>query len=189
MLPNWSIFFNFYRSPIHFQTDNGRESKNEIVDNLCQKKKIKRCYGKPYYPQSQGVIEKLNDLISKPIHASLTRFKRPKNTKQTDLWDLEGALKSWALLSNKNVHSVTKQIPLVVITITNPQEIKKIQENIRSYNSKKQETSICKEPNFNIGTKVFIIREMKKVKSKNKLLPENQNALKKPRKKKGSNCC
>ena len=174
-------FFNFYRPPVHFQSDNGKEFKNEIVSKLCQRKNIKMCHGKPYYPQSQGVVEKLNDLLSKSLYASLSKFKR-KESKGS--WDIEGALKAWTVSSNKNIHSVTKTAPLIAITLTNQQEIQQIQDRIKNYYSNKQTNAIPKDCSFKIGTKVFIIREVKKVKSKLKLIPKSGNAFKKQNKNK-----
>ena len=176
------LFFNFYRPPSIFQTDNGREFKNELVNNLCTKKNIKVCHGRPYYPQSQGVIEKINDLISRSLHSSLYAYQNKKRDNDGEKWDLEGSLKAYVLSANRNVHTVTKMIPLIAINFQKKEDIELVQENIKNYYSKKQ---TVKEEDFKVGTKVFIIEEVRKKINKNQLITASKNKKKKSNKQKG----
>jgi len=168
------LIFNSFRAPVHFQTDNGKEFQNAQVYNLCKRKNIKQVHSRPYYPQSQGVVEKLNDLIAKSLRSSLRTFKKDKNK---TVWNIEDSLKAWTINSNKNLHSVTKLIPYIAITLTDSQQIQKTQENIRQYYDKKQANKSKKDAQWRCGMKVFIIKEIKKVVGKNKLIPRERKNL------------
>ena len=98
---------------------------------MCKKKNIKLIHGRPYYPQSQGAVEKLNDLIAKSLSASLISYT--KKSIKTAPWDIENALKAWTINSNRNIHSVTKMIPQKAIQLEDNVSIQQVQENIRNY--------------------------------------------------------
>jgi len=192
---------NFNRPPVNSQTGNGGEFKNELVGALCARKKIKICHGGPCYPQSQGVIGKLNDLISKSLHASLSAYlkknnkndendnqnqarkKAPKEKKEEndpehfEPWDLEGSLKAWTTNSNRNLHSVTGMIPLMAINLHNSEEIERVRENTRNYYAKRLGSN-HREEKFRVGTKVLIIEDVRRVKSKNQLICTSKNSKK-----------
>jgi len=140
---------------------------------------VKLIHGSPYHPQSQGVVEKLNDLIAKSLHASHQAYKSKKEKKN---WNIELALKAWTASSNQNVHSVTKRIPNKAIHIENEKEIKVVIENIKNYYERKTKTR-AKKLDLRIGMKMFIIKEVQKVKNKQKLTTNAKNNLKKRTKK------
>jgi len=171
--------FNFFRAPKILQTDNGKEFDNPILNNMCKRKNVKLIHGSPYHPQSQGVVEKLNDLIAKSLHASHQAYKSKKEKKN---WNIELALKAWTASSNQNVHSVTKRIPNKAIHIENEKEIKVVIENIKNYYERKTKTR-AKKLDLRIGMKMFIIKEVQKVKNKQKLTTNAKNNLKKRTKK------
>jgi hypothetical protein len=52
--------FTTFGAPDILQSDNGSEFRNEIVDALCAEFGIDRVYGRPYYPQSNGGVERVN---------------------------------------------------------------------------------------------------------------------------------
>lgn len=164
------LIFNSFQPPVHFQTDNGKEFKNFEVNELCRRKNIKHVHGKPYYPQSQGVVEKLNDLIARSLKTSLSRFKKDESK---TIWDIEDSLKAWTINSNKNIHSVTKLMPYVAITLTDAKQIQKVQENIKNYYQTRQNNKKTTEFTLKVGTKVFIIKQVRKVQGKNKLIAAN----------------
>ena len=128
------LIFNSFRPPVHFQSDNGKEFQNSEINNLCRRMNIKQIHGRPYYPQSQGVVEKLNDLIARSLNASLRKFQ---NDESDETWDIEGSLKAWTIKSNKNVHSVTQLMPYIAIQIKSDEEIRKVQDNIRQFYAKR----------------------------------------------------
>lgn len=51
-----------YGCPAIILTDNGREYKNSLVENLCDKMKITKKYSKPYRSQTNGLVEKTNKI-------------------------------------------------------------------------------------------------------------------------------
>jgi len=73
--------FNHYSNPKIFQTDNGSEFVNREVQNLCESRKIEFKHGRPYHPQSQGVVEKINDFLAKSLRASYSNFMKEKKKK------------------------------------------------------------------------------------------------------------
>ena len=171
-------FFNYYSPPKILQTDNGREFENSSVRALCQRKNVKFIHGSPYHPKSQGVVEKLNDLLSKSLFASFQAYKKVKEN--VNHWDIEIALKAWTASSNRNVHSVTGQIPIFVIVLQDSQQIEKIKTKIKDYYNKKTKNGID-NLEFKVGMRVFIINELKKKKNEQKLTNQNQKVIRKKR--------
>ena len=51
--------------PLSVQTDNGKEFKNQELEELLKANGIRLQHGCPYRPQSQGVVERANQKISK----------------------------------------------------------------------------------------------------------------------------
>lgn len=49
--------------PNSILTDNGREFKNAIVENLCNKMNIHKKYKSPYRPQTNGLVERTNQTL------------------------------------------------------------------------------------------------------------------------------
>lgn len=166
--------FNYFKAPKILQTDNGREFNNQEVMNLCERKNIKFINGSPYHPQSQGVVEKLNDLLAKSLHSSLQAFKRNKENKK---WNIELALKAWTSSSNQNVHSVTRKIPYRAIHMENEKEIQEVIGNTNNYYSKRRKAK-AKDLDLQIGMKMFIVNQMQILKSKKKLICVKKNNLK-----------
>ena len=130
-------------------------------------KNIEFVHGFPYYPQSQGVVEKPNNLIAKSLTTSHQSYK--VDNKKPAKWDIDAALKAWTASSNRNVHSVTKKVPYLAIHIKDTEEIEDVKSNIETYYANKNKTK-TKRLDIKVGSKVFIIREVKKVKTKNKLI-------------------
>ena len=120
-------------------------------------------------------MERLNELLSKSLHLSHQAYKSSKESKN---WDIELALKAWTASSNQNVHLVTKKIPYKAIHFENEKEIDEIIENIKEYYGKKTKSKV-KGLELKVGTKMFIIKQVKKVKNKNKLISQEQKNLKK----------
>ena len=164
--------FNYFSPPKCFQTDNGKEFENSLVIDLCNRKKIKFVHGAPYYPQSQGVVEKINDLLSKSLYVSFHAYNSLKE--RPKYWDIEASLKAWTSNSNKNVHSVTRKIPNLLIHTTDSKEIQEVKSNIRNYYEKKVRKKIS-DLDLRIGTKVCFIKEIQNVKNKKKAKNPNQN--------------
>ena len=214
------LIFNTFRAPKYFQTDNGKEFQNSQVNEVCEKKNIIHINGRPYHPKSQGVVEKLNDLIAKSLTSSLLAFqnsqrkkeneknkeddedydngkkaqknknnnnkkmKENEKDKKTIYWNIEDALKAWTLHSHKNIHSVTEKIPFEALWMKEMEEIEAVQNRVKRYYESRQKSKNIKDLEVKIGTKVFIIKEVRKVIGKNRLIDaDSQNQKKKGRKK------
>ena len=65
---------------------------------------IQFIYGRPYYPQSQGVVEKINEFSVQPLQALYTDFI---DSKQNDEIRILRMLSRLIANANINVHSVT----------------------------------------------------------------------------------
>jgi transposase InsO family protein len=60
-------FFLREGPPEILHTDNGKEFKNSKVDAICTRFSIRRAYGRPRHPQSQGQIERFNQTIIRKV--------------------------------------------------------------------------------------------------------------------------
>ena len=97
-----SVFTNSGQ-PALLHTDNGTEFANTLLEEECREWGVRIIHGRPYHPQSQGVVERANGAVQtamKKIQAS--------NPQQTD-WVLILARATVAL--NNQVSSVTRQRP------------------------------------------------------------------------------
>lgn len=60
-----------YGAPKFLQTDNGTEFKNTCINDLCNQYNIRMIHGRPRHPQSQGIVERLNQTISRYLQKNL----------------------------------------------------------------------------------------------------------------------
>ena len=70
-----SEFHNHSDKGIIFQSDNGREFKNNILKKLCEDRNIKNIHGSPFHSQSQGAIEKLNHFVGESKRLAYTELQ------------------------------------------------------------------------------------------------------------------
>ena len=59
-----------YGTPRILQTDNGKEFNNAALLEVMQEMALK-INGKPYRPQSQGRMERFNQIVEKILHSDL----------------------------------------------------------------------------------------------------------------------
>ncbi|KAG0440842.1 Gag-Pol polyprotein [Dictyocoela muelleri] len=59
------------------QSDNGTEFKNKDIQKLCEDLNIEQIHGRPNHPQSQGIVERFNQTITRFISKTLS----PSDTK------------------------------------------------------------------------------------------------------------
>src|SRR5204863_2293047 len=78
--------------------------RNEIVDGLCEKFKIKHKLSSPYHPQTNGLVERFNRTLCEGL--------AKVSTKENE-WDkyIESVL--FAYRTNK--HNTTKRIPFFMV--------------------------------------------------------------------------
>ncbi|MCO5571608.1 hypothetical protein L7F22_025354 [Adiantum nelumboides] len=77
-----------FGTPLDIISDNGLRFKKGLLIEVCEELKIQHRHSTPYYPQSNGLVEKANGIIAEIIRKMVQ--SKPK------LWDafLDGAL--WA---------------------------------------------------------------------------------------------
>jgi len=90
--------------PIIIHSDNGKEFCNNIFDDYCNTNNIKVIRGRPYHPQSQGIVESFNKEIKKLLENNY--LENPKK------FSLENALPDIVEIYNNNIHSSTKYKPV-----------------------------------------------------------------------------
>ena len=80
--------------------DNGKEFVNKLFDVYCEVNKIKIIRGRPYHPQSQGVVEDYNKEIKR-----LLEIKYLENKKKFSIYNASSDV---IQIYNENIHSTTK---------------------------------------------------------------------------------
>ena len=83
------------------------------MKNLYKKNNVKAIMGSVRNPQSQGLMENMNNLISISKRITFTKFMGdmiPKNN-----LDLNFALKAFIAAVNRKIHLVTKEYPKIAL--------------------------------------------------------------------------
>ena len=85
-------------------SDRGTHFRNEIVDGICEKFKIKHKLSSPYHPQTNGLVERFNRTLCEGL---------AKITERENEWDryIESVL--FAYRTNK--HNTTKRTPFFMV--------------------------------------------------------------------------
>lgn len=117
--------------PQILQSDNGKEFTNASVESLCKSYGIKQIFISPYYPQSNGAIERFNGTLKRLIFRTFTLYG-------TKIWHdkLEALLEHY----NQSKHSTTGTYPIT------GEAIKETPKFIR--------TGASSQPEIQIGAKV-----------------------------------
>jgi hypothetical protein len=97
-----SVFQNFGQ-PAVLHTDNGTEFANKVVEQECRDWGVYMIHGRPYHPQSQGVVERINSVLKKAM-----RKYQQCHPQLTDWTLVLSHVLPWL---NQQVHSVTGQVP------------------------------------------------------------------------------
>ena len=98
-----AVFTNFGH-PAVLHTDNGGEFVNEPVEQECRQWGTRIIHGRPYHPQSQGVVEIPNGTLK----ACMNKW-RSSNPTRCDDWTF--VLSQVVKDINRQVSSVTRKIP------------------------------------------------------------------------------
>ena len=70
------IFFSLCGEPKILQCDNGKEFINSTIENYLSQKNIKFIHGRPYHPQSQGLIERANRTLQTALARAYHQDKK-----------------------------------------------------------------------------------------------------------------
>ena len=64
-----------FGTPHLLQSDNGREFKNQWMNEIANNYNIKQIFSLLYRPQSQGCIERFNQTLKRMLFAHMTRYR------------------------------------------------------------------------------------------------------------------
>ena len=143
-------------------------------------------HGRPFHPQSQGAIEKLNYFVGQSLKIAYNSYL--DNRKEQERFDIEYALKAYISIHNSNVHSITKMKPNELIVTKDERVISDVNNKIKSHYSWKN--SRINKRTLKIGSKVYIIaNENFKVDENNELDVEEKQRKKKGFEKKETKKC
>lgn len=92
-------------APKVISSDNGLEFKNDLMTKLLTEHHVKQYFGKAYYPQSQGQVERFNGTIKSKLYA----YMNDQNTRH-----YLDVLPKLVSTYNNTIHSTTKQPPMLV---------------------------------------------------------------------------
>ncbi|MCO5551143.1 hypothetical protein L7F22_004640 [Adiantum nelumboides] len=98
-----------FGTPLEIIFDNGLGYTKGLLIEVCEELKIQHKHSTPYYPQSNGLVEKANGIIARIIRKMVQ--SKPK------LWDaiLDGAL--WAYMTTYKEQEALQPIELQIPTI------------------------------------------------------------------------
>jgi len=103
--------FATFGVPAIFQSDNGREFKNNYLITYLSSQKVKLIHGSVRHPQSQGLVERHNRELKDYLKKSFHSFQVDKNQKKE--WNLPLELENFRARENNRYHTVTKFKPNV----------------------------------------------------------------------------
>ena len=72
-------FIEIFSQLKYFVEDNAQELKNKTLKQYCEKNNIKLLHGLPYRPHSQGVVERVHQIIEKGLYAQKLELKNKYN--------------------------------------------------------------------------------------------------------------
>ena len=109
-------FINKYGKPNCLQTDNGKEFRNSLLSDYCKENGIKFLHGRPFHPQSQGVIESFNKEIK--------RLLEVKYMEDSKIFSIYSCLPDVLKIYNENIHSTTNYKPKDLFDVSDKNIIK-----------------------------------------------------------------
>ena len=98
--------FREFGCPKIIQSDNGKEFIANVVTTVCSSLGITIIHGRPYHPQSQGQVERLNQKVKRFIAARLLSFSPDE---QSNVWPW--LLPEIAHYLNNTWHSSITEVP------------------------------------------------------------------------------
>ena len=110
--------------PNEIGSDNGKEFRNNLIDDYLKSKNINYIHGMPYNPHSQGVVERFHKTIKDGLYCLYEDDPHNFEIKQS----LELIIKKY----NNHIHSSTKYTPNEIFYSKDEELFKKVLENIKS---------------------------------------------------------
>ena len=143
--------------PIEIGSDNGKEFRNNIIENYLKFKKINYIHGMPYNPHSQGVVERFHKTIKDGLYALYC--DNPDNFDIKEILDI--VIKKY----NNHIHSTTKYSPNEIFYSKDEDLFRKVLDNIK--NSIKIRGNVYK--NFEENEKCLLNKKFK-IKKNSKII-------------------
>lgn len=152
-------FISIFGPPGEVVSDKGKEFVNWIVESMCETCKITKTLTSAYHPQTNGMVEKFNQVLIRTL-----RKVAEKEQKHWNLW------LPYALLAYRSrVHGVTKYSPY---ELAFGKKMRWFSDNFPASNHQSDESEIIFKRMQEIGTEIITARE--KVRNRIKL---EQNKL------------
>lgn len=153
--------------PTILQSDNGTEFKNQLMSKFLETKNIEPRYSSPRHPQTNGAVEKMNHLVSLSLHASYRQYVSSNGTSN---WNIKKALSAFLINQNSRFHTITRKVPRKLIMLTNADDIQEVNDAVKAYYYMKGNEKMKDNINFTLGMKLLVVKDLKKVKDRNKLV-------------------
>ena len=109
--------------PYEIGSDNGKEFRNELIENYLKSKNIKYIHGMPYNPHSQGVVERFHKTIKDGLYCRYN--DNPGN------FDINQSLEFIIKKYNSHIHSSTRYTPNEIFYSKDEELFKKVLGNIK----------------------------------------------------------
>lgn len=106
------------------------------MEEYCKNNEIKFIRGRPYHPQSQGIVESFNKEIKRLLENKY--LEAPKK------FSIIMALPDIIEIYNNNIHSSTKLKPVFAFNLKNEKEINDVIDNIKKNNRKYKSNNVIK---------------------------------------------
>ena len=110
--------------PKIIQTDNGKEYKNSLFKDFCEKHSITHIFSSPYHPQTNGVVEVSHKEIRKNLILMYSE-------NEGDNFNLKNSLLEVIYIHNNNIHTSTNHRPIDLINNTNEDIFEEVMNNIK----------------------------------------------------------
>ena len=117
---------SIFGKPKIFQSDNGTEYKNTLINNYLTTNNINHIYSSPRHPQSNGVVEVVHKEVRKNIFYHINKINN-------DI-DFKNILLDCVEIHNNNIHSVTGFKPSFLINHQDQEIYDIVIDNIKKTN-------------------------------------------------------
>ena len=135
--------------PNEIGSDNGKEFKNELIEDYLKKLNIIYIHGMPYNPHSQGVVERFHKTVKDGLYCFYSDDPKKFDIKES----LDIIIKKY----NNHKHSTTKYTPNQVFYANNEELFQTVLENIKNY----YKNRVKESNNFKVDEKCLLSKKFK----------------------------
>jgi len=171
------IILNTFGGFKEIQFDHGTEFVNSTMTELCNSKGVKIIKGSVRHPQSQGLVERMNGLLSFSVRYAFTKYLSDLAKDKNKSINLDLVLKAFIENENNRVHLITKEVPNHLIVTKDKELIKTVKQRIHVFYSKRNDN--IANVSLKKGMKMFIIKKVRADRKKKTLLAEKETLFSK----------